>query len=84
VHRLQSLQYKGFEGTQAVFRAPVSLWKQFQSEPGELVLQGRDLCVQLGKLLEQVGERSGRSRQQSSTVSERYLVCRQGLDLHFC
>jgi len=61
-----------------------SLLEQFQSEPSELVLQGRDLGVQLGKLLEQVRERSGRSRQRSSAVSGLFLVCRQELCLLVC
>jgi hypothetical protein len=34
--------------------------KQLHSEPGEVVLQGRELGVQLGKLPEQVRQRSSR------------------------
>jgi len=50
--------------------------QQFQSEPGELVLQGSDGCFQLGKLLAQMRQRSAGSRPQSSTMS--------GLCLLFC
>ena len=84
LERLQGLRQASFEWTQEVFRAPGSLLEQFQSEPSELVLQGRDLGVQLGKLLEQVRERSGRSRQRSSAVSGLFLVCRQELCLLVC
>jgi hypothetical protein len=69
---------------QTVFIAPGLLWHSCQSKRGELVLQGSDLGVQLGKLLEQVHETSGRSRQRRSTVSGLYRVCRQGLDLFCC
>src|SRR6516225_4017862 len=41
--RLQGLRHKRFEWTQSLFIASGSLLQEFQSEPGELVLQGRDL-----------------------------------------
>ena len=69
LERPQGLRHKRFEGTQPLFRAPCPLLKQFQSEPDELLLQGSDVCVQLGKLLDQVRQRSGGSRQRSSKRS---------------